>query len=140
MAATTSDLPRTYVEPTGFQAWWRRTATNRAAYLYLLPAFLIMGFITFYPMLYQVWMSFTDYGVTSLNPNSTRYVPPKSIGVQNYLDIFKGDLSAKIPNFDFWNLLAFNLLWTITNVPFHVVIGVLIAVLLNVQGLWFKRV
>jgi arabinogalactan oligomer/maltooligosaccharide transport system permease protein len=31
------------------------------------------------------------------------------------------------------------LIWTFTNVPFHVVIGVLIAVLLNVKGLLFKR-
>ncbi len=30
-------------------------------------------------------------------------------------------------------------MWTFTNVPVHVVIGVLIAVLLNTEGLWFKR-
>ena len=140
MAAATSNVPGVYTSPTGAQAWWRRNANARVAYLYLLPAILIMGIITFYPMFYQVWMSFTDYGATSLNPNSPRYVEPKSVGAQNYVDIFQGGLADKIQNFDFWNLLAFNLLWTFTNVPFHVIIGVLIAVLLNVQGLWFKKV
>jgi arabinogalactan oligomer/maltooligosaccharide transport system permease protein len=61
------------------------------------------------------------------------------VGVQNYSDIFKGDLAKKVPNFDFWKLLTFNLVWTFTNVPVHVVLGVLIAVLLNTPGLWFKR-
>jgi arabinogalactan oligomer/maltooligosaccharide transport system permease protein len=35
--------------------------------------------------------------------------------------------------------LGFNLIWTFANVPVHVVLGVLIAVLLNQPGLWFKR-
>lgn len=139
MAATTPDMPGAYQPAPGFQGWWRRSSMTRTAYLYLLPAFLVMGFITFYPMLYQVWMSFTDYGVASINPNSPRYVAPKNVGVQNYADIFQGGLADKIQNFDFWNLLAFNLIWTLTNVPFHVIFGVLIAVLLNVQGLWFKK-
>ena len=39
---------------------------QRSAYLYLVPAFIIMGAITFYPMFYQVWMSFTDYGIKNL--------------------------------------------------------------------------
>ena len=30
-------------------------------YMYLLPAFLVMGVITFYPLLYQVIVSFTDF-------------------------------------------------------------------------------
>jgi len=34
---------------------------------------------------------------------------------------------------------TFNLVWTFTNVPVHIAIGVLIAVLLNTEGLWFKR-
>jgi len=141
MAAITrapGDAP--YSEPSNLARWWRRTTNSRAAYLYLFPAFLVMGFITFYPMAYQVWMSFTDYSITSLNPNSPKYVEPSVIGVQNYTDIFQAVLAKKLPNFDFWNLLAFNLLWTFTQVPIHVALGVLIAVLLNVPGLWFKRV
>jgi len=140
MATVSGNLPRPLPEaPTGFRLWWQRNTNTRAAYLYLIPAFAVMAIITFYPMGYQVWMSFTDYGVKSLNPNSKTYQAPNVVGVQNYSDIFKGDLAKKVQNFDFWKLLTFNLVWTFTNVPVHVVLGVLIAVLLNTQGLLFKR-
>ncbi len=122
-----------------FQTWWNRTRITRTAWLYLLPAFVVMGIITFYPLVYQVWMSTTDYGIGSLNPSSPRYVEPSPVGLQNYEQIATGELPVAIANFSFWNVLGFNLVWTFTNVPIHVVMGVLIAVLLNVKGLWFKR-
>ena len=114
-----------------------RTTYTRAAYLYLVPSFVIMSVITFYPLLYQVWMSFTSYDITNLRINSD---PPEWVGLKNYLDILSGALSAKVTNFDFVRILSFNLIWTFTNVPIHVVTGVLIAVLLNTKGLWFKGV
>lgn len=132
--------------------WWRRTGYTRAAYLYLLPAAIIMAFITFYPMLYQVWMSFTDYGIQNIRRDSP---PPNYVGINNYLDMLPdkvklgsleidlpgtGRLAAKVPNFSFMRVLAFNLVWTFVNVPIHVVLGVLIAILLNTPGLWFKKV
>jgi arabinogalactan oligomer/maltooligosaccharide transport system permease protein len=133
MAAITKERQ---APPSGFRRWWNRSATTRTAWLYLAPAFIIMGVITFYPLFYQVWMSLTDYGIKNLRFDAP---PPNFVGVQNYAQIFSGELPVAIPNFNFWNVLAFNLLWTFTNVPIHVIIGVLIAVLLNVKGLWFKR-
>ncbi len=123
-------------QPSRFEVWRNRTATIRTAILYLAPAFIVMGIITFYPLVYQVWMSTTDYGVRNLRADAAA---PNQVGLQNYEQIFTGELPVAIANFSFWNVLAFNLVWTFTNVPFHVVIGVLIAVLLNVKGLWFKR-
>lgn len=124
-------------EPSDFGRWWLRTTYIRAAYLYLVPSFAIMGVITFYPLFYQVWMSFTSYDITNLRLNSD---PPEWVGLKNYMDILSGALSAKVTNFDFPRILSFNLIWTFTNVPIHVVTGVLIAVLLNTKGLWFKGV
>lgn len=123
-------------QPSRFDVWRNRTATIRTAILYLAPAFIVMGIITFYPLVYQVWMSTTDYGVRNLRADAP---PPNQVGLQNYEQIFTGELPVAIANFSFWNVLAFNLVWTFTNVPFHVIIGVLIAVLLNVKGLWLKR-
>ncbi len=135
----------------GFRRWWERTTPQRSAYGYLLPAYLIMGLITFYPLFFQLWMSTTDYGLKNLKAGSK---PPNSVGLLNYANILPdkvkvagttidlpgtGELSKKVQNFSFSRLLGFNLIWTFTNVPFHVVIGVLIAVLLNVKGLLFKR-
>jgi arabinogalactan oligomer / maltooligosaccharide transport system permease protein len=134
------------------RAWWRRTAYTRAAYMYLVPAAIVMAIITFYPMFYQVWMSFTDYGIQNLRRDAPA---PHLVGLNNYLAILPdkikigsleidtpgtGVLAAKVQNFNFLRILGFNLIWVIANVPIHITLGVLIAMLLNTQGLWLKKV
>ena len=151
MATVSGNMP-TANEPQGLTKWWQRTAYTRAAYLYLVPAVIVMAIITFYPMIYQVWMSFTDFGIKNLRQGST---PPNNVGIQNYLDILPdkltigpleidwpgtGKLAAKVQNFAFLRVLAFNLIWTAVNVPIHVTLGVLVAILLNTPGLWFKKI
>lgn len=106
--------------------------TQRVAYLYLVPALLVMGVITLYPLVYQVWMSFTDYTVTNLRGN-----PPTWVGIQNYLNVLSSSLA--IPNFSFLRLILYNIFWAVSNVAIHVVLGVGIALLLNADGLKFKR-
>lgn len=108
-----------------------------AIYGYLAPALIVMGIITFYPLLYQLWMSFTDYGIANIRADAP---PPNSVGFANYVDIFTGGLSRVLPNFDFMYLLGFNLWWAISNTIIHVAVGILIAVLLNQKGLWFKNI
>ena len=109
--------------------------SQRAAYLYLIPAFAVMGVITLYPLGYQVWMSFTDMAPVNLNLRVN--VAPHFVGLDNYRDIISSQLS--IPNFDFLRLIAYNLFWAASNVAIHLVLGVGIALLLNVKGLWFRR-
>ncbi len=109
--------------------------TNRVAYMYLIPAFLVMGIITLYPLIYQVWMSFTDYGIQNLRQGS---VPPNVVGIKNYVDVLASQLA--IPNFNFVRLILYNIWWALSNVAIHVVLGVAIALLMHVKGLWFKRV
>ncbi len=106
-------------------------------YLYLLPAFIVLGVITFYPLVYQVIISFTDFQTKDLllGLNSPKL---NHIQFKNYIDIITGGLPVQ--NFDFFRVLTYNLWWALTNVMVHVPAGVLIAVLLNVKGIWFKRV
>jgi arabinogalactan oligomer / maltooligosaccharide transport system permease protein len=113
---------------------WRRTATGRTAAFYLLPAFLVMGIITFYPLAFQTWMSFTDYGLGNLRAGAP---PPTNVGLDNYVNILGSQLS--IPNFHFVRLVAFNLWWALSNTILHLVIGVAIALALNTAGLRFRR-
>ncbi|MBI5877791.1 MAG: sugar ABC transporter permease [Chloroflexi bacterium] len=115
----------------------RQHSNSRLAnpYVYLIPAMLIMSVMTYYPMAYGLWMSFTDYALKNLRIDSP---PPNFVGLQNFIDIATGALT--IPNFDFAYTVAFNLFWTFSNVTVHVIIGVLIAVLLNARGLWFRGV
>ena len=60
------------------------------------------------------------------------------MGFDNFIRIL--DSNIVIPNFDFLRILTFNLFWAFTNVAIHVVIGVAIALVLNVDGLKFKRI
>lgn len=104
-------------------------------YFYLIPAFLVMGVITFYPMGFQLWMSFTNYGVQNLRFDAPL---PDWVGLANYIRILTTNLG--LSNFDFWRMVSFNLFWTFSNVIIHVALGIVIAVALNTEGLWFKGI
>ncbi len=119
----------------GLSDLWRSVRKARTPYFYLIPALVVMAIITFYPLLYQAWMSFTDYGLANLRVNAPM---PNWVGINNYLRILTGDLP--IANFDFWGILAFNLWWTFSNVIIHVSLGILIAVILNIEGVWGKAI
>ena len=113
----------------------RGPSRQRAAYLYLIPAFAVMGLITIYPLLYQVYLSFTDTELKHLNIRLG--LTPEFVGLSNYTQILGSALA--IPNYDFLRLLIYNLWWALSNVAIHLVLGVAIALLLNAKGLWFRK-
>jgi arabinogalactan oligomer/maltooligosaccharide transport system permease protein len=104
----------------------------RLAYLYILPAALVMGAITFYPLVYGVWMAFTNF-----SPMHIRAQNPDFVGLRNFVDILT---RASYLDFNPWWTLGFNLVWTVANLLFHVSIGVGLALLLNMEGLRGKRI
>jgi arabinogalactan oligomer/maltooligosaccharide transport system permease protein len=106
-------------------------------YLYLVPAFAVMAVITFYPLIYQLIVSFTDFQTKDLRFGLAS--PELNfIGFKNYIDILTGGLPVQ--NFEFLRVLVYNFWWALTNVMVHVPAGVVIAVLLNTQGLWFRKI
>jgi len=117
----------------------RRAQLQKAIlpYLYLVPAFLVMSVITFYPLIYQVIVSFTNFETRHLL-KGLKSEDLEFIGLDNYEAILTGTLPVQ--NFNFFRVLTYNFWWAITNVMVHVPAGVLIAILLNTQGLWFKRI
>jgi arabinogalactan oligomer/maltooligosaccharide transport system permease protein len=128
MATTAAALPQ--------RSRGTRVQRSLQPYLYLVPAFAVMAIITFYPLIFQVWMSFHDFG--QINFRVRNPVPAEFIGLDNYLQIAQSKLA--IPNFEFLRLVLFNLWWAFSNVVVHVVIGVLVAVVLNTQGLRFRGI
>lgn len=106
---------------------------NALAYAYILPALVIMAFITFYPLGYQLWMAFTNFELRHL-----RTVDPDWVWFTNFINIVQGGLP--IPNYDFVRLLVFNIVWTATNVFMHVAIGIVVALALNTEGLPGKKI
>jgi arabinogalactan oligomer/maltooligosaccharide transport system permease protein len=115
----------------------RKANQTNWAYAYLVPAFAVMTVITFYPLIYQVIVSFTDFETKHLRLGLAS-PDLQFIGLKNYTDILTGALPVQ--NFQFFRVLIYNLWWAITNVAIHVPAGVLIAVLLNTQGLWLKGI
>jgi arabinogalactan oligomer/maltooligosaccharide transport system permease protein len=126
MATTAAALPR--------RGLGLRRRRSLQPYVYLLPAFIVMAIITFYPLIFQVWMSFTDFGPKNFRVNNP--VAPTFVGLDNYVRIATSQL--QIPNFEFLRLVLFNLFWALSNVVVHVVIGVAVAVVLNTKGLLFR--
>jgi arabinogalactan oligomer/maltooligosaccharide transport system permease protein len=128
-ATTTAQAPRRR---------WRLRRDTRTAYLYLIPALLVMLTITFYPLIFQIAISFYDYRLPNVVPTPAFPTgkPAQFVGLDNYIDILNDQLH--IPNFSFIRMLLFNIWWAFSNVVIHVVIGVLIAVVLNIKGLWFR--
>lgn len=102
------------------------------AYSYILPAFLLMMFITFYPLLYQVWMSVTDFQLKHL-----RLMNPNFVGLQNYIDVILRGLP--VTNYNFGRIFVFNLFWTLVNVFLHVSIGIAVALIINMDKMPAKR-
>lgn len=133
--------------------WRHEVAAARTAYAYILPAAIIMAIITFFPLLFQLWMSVTTYSNLNLRTDSllgqvigsfvpsmaAEYNSPQLLGLDNYAGVLLNTLGQILSGFDFWRILLFNLVWTFTQVAFHVSIGVAVALLLNANGLWFKR-
>jgi arabinogalactan oligomer / maltooligosaccharide transport system permease protein len=113
---------------------------TRTAWLYLVPALLVMATITFYPLIFQTAISFFDYRLPNVvhTPAFPGGKPATFVGLDNYVKILQDNLG--IPNFHFLQMLLFNIWWAFSNVVFHIVIGVLIAVMLNVKGLWFRGI
>jgi arabinogalactan oligomer/maltooligosaccharide transport system permease protein len=121
----------------------RLLRTSRTAWLYIAPAVLLMLLITWFPQVYNVGMSFTDYRLQNLRFNifdsaTWEKYAPALVGLENYVKVITSSLA--IENYDFIRLLSFNIIWTVANVTFHVVLGVLIALILNHKYAYGKRV
>jgi multiple sugar transport system permease protein len=94
--------------------WTLARREAAAGYLFVSP--WIIGFIllTLGPMLASLYFSFTDYNVVD---------PPRWIGTQNYTQLFVDPL--------FWQSLKVTLYFAVLSLPSGLVLGFLLAVLLN---------
>lgn len=90
--------------------------SKRTIYLFILPSFLILLVMVFYPLLYGFYLSTTNLGLTTFNN-------PKFIGLGNYIAIFQ---EGKI-----FGVLLRTIVWTVVNVFFHIFLGLSLALILN---------
>ncbi len=84
------------------------------AYLYMLPAVLVVIIFLLYPAVYTFYISFTDWdGLTT----------PEFIGLENYLQMFKEPV--------FGTSVVNTIIWVVATLLFPVGLGLLLAVFVN---------
>ncbi|MBN8639107.1 MAG: sugar ABC transporter permease [Anaerolineae bacterium] len=106
----------------------RRQARSHwlTALIALLPALLVLGIFSIYPILYSGYLSLHDWDGFSPERNF--------VGLQNYLDLFN---SAQ-----FWHSLQITLIYVVSITVLSSVGGLFIALLLNsgIRGVTFYRI
>jgi arabinogalactan oligomer/maltooligosaccharide transport system permease protein len=122
---------------------WKNIFPSLRAWAYIAPAGLLMAIITFFPQLFQLWMSFTDYRIKNLrfnlfNQETWAQFAPQMVGLDNFVKVLTSSLA--IENYDFVRLLGFNIVWTFSNIVFHVGLGIIIALVLNAKDLIGRKI
>lgn len=103
---------------------------HRLAYAYIMPAMFGVFLLVFFPFVYGILIGFTDYNLTNFGGDLIQYFSDfKNYGFDNFYNILK------VVNFtdyqNFYYTLTHTIIWTVTNLFFHITIGVVLAILLN---------
>ncbi|MFQ5600107.1 MAG: carbohydrate ABC transporter permease [Candidatus Krumholzibacteriia bacterium] len=95
-------------------------------YALLAPSALVMLALVAYPLAYNIHLAFSGM-------NLYQFHDPPFVGLRHFREIFA---SAEL-----YAVFLKTVVWTVTNVAFHVVIGVALALLLNqpLRGRWLYR-
>jgi len=102
---------------------WYRIKTNKAAYFFIAPWFLLFLAFTVYPVIFSGYLGFTSYN--PLKPSTIN----DFVGFQNYRNLFSDR--------DFLVSLRNTLVFTFGTIPFTTVFALLLALALN-KGVKFK--
>ena len=102
-----------------------RTREAVAGYVFLSPWLLGLFGITLLPMLYSLYLSFTDYDLLQ---------DPEWVGAENYVRMFTDDPQ-------FWNSVRATLLFALVSVPLKLAVALGVALLLyrNRRGMGLYR-
>ncbi|HLN63188.1 MAG TPA: sugar ABC transporter permease [Symbiobacteriaceae bacterium] len=112
--------------PVGTTKYTRRKfwADTALAYLFLLPALLVIGTFVFYPVIYAFFLS-----LTSADPMTIRTGTIESVGLANYKEIFQDPV--------FWKAVKNTIIFVVGTVPVQIILSLFIALGLN-KGLRFR--
>jgi arabinogalactan oligomer/maltooligosaccharide transport system permease protein len=94
----------------------------------VVPSFLILFAVVFYPFVYNVIISFSNMNLRHIKDWSI-------IGPQQYLKVFTEPTQP-----DFYMVFGKTIIWTVVNLTFHVVLGVFLALLLNQKDIKGKPI
>ena len=100
----------------------RRTLVdNLTSYAFLVPWLLGFFALTVYPMIYSLYLSFTQYSITA---------PPTWVGLRNYIVMFGGNETLRGDD-RFMNSLVVTLRFVFVSVPVKLIFALIIAMIMN---------
>lgn len=94
--------------------------SSRSAHLFIAPALIALAVLTFYPVLYGMWLALTDADQSRLGEQAF-------IGFGNFVEVVRTS--------GFLRVTAFTLVWSVVNVTAHIVVGLMLAMALNSSSL-----
>lgn len=133
MATITQTPPLPSAPPTAWDSFKKGLRASGLPWAFIAPAIIVMLFITFLPQAYQIWISLLDFTESNLGG-----APAAFVGLENFQRVLSDGLN--VPNYNFFPLLGFNIIWTIINVAFHAGIGLAVALALNAEHVIGRRV
>jgi arabinogalactan oligomer/maltooligosaccharide transport system permease protein len=105
---------------------------NGFPYLMISPGFILLIFVVIFPILFVILLSFTNYDLY--------HSPPANlvdwVGFKNFIDIFKIPIWRET----FFGVLAWTIVWTFVATTLQLILGIMLAVILNQPDLKFKKV
>ncbi len=119
-------------EPSMWESFKKGVRASGVPWLFIAPSVIVMLLITFTPQLYQIVISFFNFQAENLGGR-----PADFVGLDNFRRVLTDQLN--IPNYSFFPLLGFNIIWTLVNVLFHAGIGLTIALVLNAKNVIGRR-
>jgi multiple sugar transport system permease protein len=102
---------------------WNKAKFNQQllGILFIVPTVLFLAVFILYPVLYNIWLSFTDAKLLSTTV--------EFIGIKNYIKLFSGKMFSKY----FWNTIV----WTVYSVIGQLLVGLFLALLINRKNMRF---
>lgn len=100
-------------------AFWKGAKSNKKSYLYLTPALITIVIFTVLPIIYSIYIAFTNYSLNTMN----NY---KFIGFQNFKDILAGPFTKV-----FFPVFIWNIVFALLSTAGTFLVGLIIALVLS---------
>lgn len=99
----------------------KKLVDNLSSYAFLLPWLLGFFILTLYPMIYSLYLSFTDYDILT---------KPEWVGLKNYFVMFVGN-DEHSRDYRFMSSMQVTFKYVFISVPFKLVFALGVAMLMN---------
>ncbi|MGC4375344.1 sugar ABC transporter permease [Fictibacillus sp. Mic-4] len=118
------------MRPCTLREQYQHTIDKGFPYLLVTPGFFLLIFVVIFPILFMVFLAFTNYDLY--------HSPPAKlvdwVGFQNFIDMFKLDIWRET----FVSVFSWTIIWTFTATTLQIAVGIGLAVMMNQKDVKLK--